>query len=50
MVEVCYQMVSNGSWRLNFVIDFNDWEVDKAINFLSILQKERVSNESDKFF
>ena len=47
MAEVGDQTAGSGSWKLNFLRAFNDWEWDLVVNLLSTLQQQRVTSELD---
>ena len=40
-------LAGSGSWKLNFLRVFNDWELDLVTNLLSTLQQQRVTSEPD---
>lgn len=47
MAEVWYFSDGSGSWKLNFIRAFNDWEVELVANLLKVWEREKVSNEMD---
>ena len=45
--EMWDQSSGQGSWNLNFLRDFNDWELDLVGDFLHILRGHKPSLEED---
>ena len=45
-----WSVQGQGNWNLNFLRDFNDWELDLVGDFLHILRGHKPSLEEDSVF